>query len=467
MPAGPVVVAIVGGGIAGLAAGYLLADRLPHADIVLLEASKAVGGKLRTAELAGITVDVGAEALLVRRPEGVDLARAVGLGGQLITPLTLTARVFAGGASHWLPARTMMGIPSDLEAIRSAGVLSDAGLESVAEEPGKPPLAPLAADRSVGSVVRERLGAEVLDRLVEPLLGGVYAGRADELSLAATMPALFARLHADGGSLVEAARAVTDIGATASSVSPAFTSLAGGLGSLASAVAASGRFAVRTGVTVREIRRTPSGFALGCGPVPAAEQLLADAVVIATPAAKTSALLAHIAPAAGTELAAVRSASMAIVSLAFRGVNTPSGSGVLVADREGFAVKALTLSSQKWPGAPAGTTLLRASVGRIGETRDLQRDDVDLAGLVRRELRRLIGLDATPIDWIVTRWGGALPQYGVGHVERVVRIRAAVARIPALAVCGATYDGVGVPACIGSAQRAVDRIVDGLNGQGQ
>ena len=461
------VVVVVGGGIAGLAAGYLLAERLPHADIVLLEASGTVGGKLRTGELAGIPVDVGAEALLARRPEGVDLVRAVGLGGQLIHPLTTTARVFAGGASHRLPARTLMGIPSDLNATRSAGVLSAAALESVAEEPRQLPLVPLAHDRSVGSLVRERLGEEVLDRLVEPLLGGVYAGRADGLSLAATMPALFARLHADGGSLVVAARAVTDVGATAASGSPVFTSLANGLGELATAVAASGRFTVRTGVTVREIRRTASGFALDCGPVPATEVLLADAVVLATPAAKTAGLLARLAPAASGELAEVESASMAIVSLAFHGVSPPAGSGLLVGAREGFAVKAITLSSQKWPGTPTGTTLLRASVGRIGETRDLQRDDAELTDLVRCELRELIGLDATPIDRLVTRWGGALPQYAVGHVERVVRIRAAVARVPALAVCGATYDGVGIPACIASAHRAVDRVVDGLSRQGE
>jgi oxygen-dependent protoporphyrinogen oxidase len=309
------------------------------------------------------------------------------------------------------------------------------------------------------------MGAEVVERLVEPLLGGVYAGRADALSVRATMPALAARLRT-GGSLTAAAQAVTDTGARAGSES-VFTSLRGGLGRLPRVLAASGRFAVRTGVTVREIRRTASGFALECGAVPAPELVEADAVVVAVPAGKAGRLLRGPAPVAATELSGIETASMAIVSFAFAGVALPPGSGLLVAPDERLATKAITLTSQKWPIETDGLTLLRASVGRVGETAALQLPDAELVALVRRELRPLVGVDAEPRDVLVTHWGGGLPQYAVGHVERIARVRAALAAVPGLAACGAAFDGVGIPACIGSARAAVDQVVASLAGQGQ
>jgi oxygen-dependent protoporphyrinogen oxidase len=201
--------------------------------------------------------------------------------------------------------------------------------------------------------------------------------------------------------------------------------------------------------------------------VPEPELIEADAVIVATPAAKTALLLRDVAPAASAQLRAVDSASMAITTFAFRDVRLPEGSGLLVGATEGFGVKAVTLSSQKWPLVTDGLTLLRASVGRAGENHLLQRDDDDLIALVRHELQALIGVDAEPVDALVTRWGGGLPQYGLGHVERVARVRAAVAAVPGLAVCGAAYDGVGIPACIASAHMAADQVVASLQVGGQ
>lgn len=446
-------VVVVGGGISGLSAAWRIAE---YAEVMVLEAADAVGGKLRTASVAGIPVDVGAEAMLARRPEGVELAKAAGLGDALIEPLTTSAAVYAGGARHPLPARTMLGVPGDVAALRRTGVLSDAAVSIVDSEQSRPPLRPLLDDVAVGPLVRNRLGAEVVDRLVEPLLGGVYAGRADQLSLRATMPALADHLR-EGGSLVRAAAAVsTDAAVTGG---PVFASLAGGLGRLPIALAASGRFAVRTGVTVRAVSRTASGFALECGPVPRPELVETDAVVVATPPSKAARLLRDVAPAAGAELSTVDTASVAIVTFAYEDVAPAAGSGLLVGAREGYRVKAVTLSSQKWPISRDGLTVLRASIGRVGETADLQRDDADLIAMVRHELPALIGVDAVPVDALVTRWGGGLPQYAVGHLEIVARIRAAVAAVPGLAVCGATYDGVGIPACIASARRAAERVL--------
>lgn len=456
--------AVVGGGISGLAAAWFAAA--DGFDVTVLEAAPRVGGKLYVRDVGGIPVDVGAEAMLALRPEGVALLHEMGLDEDRIAPLTTSAQIRAGGRSHPLPARTMMGIPGDLAAARESGALSDAALDTLAAEPSRPPLAPLTEDVAVGSLVRPRLGDEVADRLVEPLLGGVYAGRIDELSLRATMPALAARL-AGGGSLVQAAAAVTRGRARAPSTGAVFTTLRGGLGRLPDALTGAGRFAIRTSITVRSIRRTPNGFALDCGAVPVTELVEADAVIIAAPAAKAARLLRAVAAAAAGELAVVHSASMAIVSFAFDGVTPPAGSGLLVAAGERLATKAVTLTSQKWPVDSGGRTLLRASVGRFGEPQALQLDDADLIRLVRRDLRLLTGIDAEPVDALVTRWGGGLPQYTVGHVERVARVRASIESVPGLAVCGAAFDGVGVPACIGSARAAADRVVASLAARGQ
>jgi oxygen-dependent protoporphyrinogen oxidase len=360
----------------------------------------------------------------------------------------------------------MFGIPADLETVRASGVLSATGLATLAAEPTLDPLPPLTEDVSVGALVRSRLGDEVADRLVEPLLGGVYAGRADALSLRATMGRLAQQLE-HGGSLLEAAGAVTDVGTRAPSAGSIFTSLRGGLGRLPIALAGSGRFEVRTGVTVRAISRTAEGFALDCGAVPVAERIEADAVIVAAPAAKASRLLRDIAPTAAGELGGIESASMAIVTLAFADVTPPPGSGLLIGSGERLATKAVTLSSQKWPLDTDGATLLRASVGRIGEPLALRFDDADLVALVNRELRALLGITAEPVDARVTRWGGGLPQYAVGHLERIARVRAAVGEVPGLGVCGAAFDGVGIPACIASARAAVDRVAAGFVARGQ
>ena len=457
-------VAIIGGGISGLSAAWFVAAGLPDAEVIVLEASPEVGGKLRCGEVAGISIDVGAEAMLTARPEGVELLAAVGLEGERIAPLTTSASVFAGGIRHPMPARTMMGIPGSVDAARESGLFTAAALSTIAEEPSRPPLAPLQDDVAVGALVRDRLGDEVVERLVEPLLGGVYAGRADALSLQATVPSLAAALTG-GGSLVEASAAVADRGTRATG--SVFTSLADGLGSLPHALVERGRFEVRCNATVRALRQSTTGFVLETGPVPEPEFVEADAVVVAVPAAKAARLLADISSAAARELADIDSASVAIVTFAFRDTALPPGSGLLVGAGERLAVKGVTISSQKWPMATDGLTVLRASVGRAGDNVALQRDDGELIALALQELRPLLGITTSPVDALVTRWGGGLPQYAVGHVERIARVRAAVADVPALAVCGAAFDGVGIPACIAAARAAADRVLAELARRGQ
>jgi protoporphyrinogen/coproporphyrinogen III oxidase len=452
-------VAIVGGGVAGLAAAFFLRDS--PARVTVLEGSPRLGGKLAVSEIAGVAVDEGAEALLVTRPEGTGLIAELGLG--LVPAGTTSAAIWTRGAMRSLPRRHFMGVPSDMAELARSGVLSDEGLRR-AEEDLELPATPRDGDVPVAGYVAGRLGPEVVDRLVDPLLGGVYAGLSAELSFDATLSALSAasRKHASlaaaAGSLLPAP---APAGASPSSPRPVFSTLAAGLGSLPEALAKASGATVRTGVMVRELARTEDGWRLVAGSAAAPEQIDADAVILAVPARPAGRLLAGVSPAAATALGEIPYASMAIVTLAYPkdAFGEQRGSGYLVPAADGHAVKAVTFSTVKWPHLLDEVEIVRCSVGRFGEEALLQRDDGDLAGLAAAELALATGVSGAPVASRVTRWGGGLPQYTVGHLDRVARIKAAVEAVPGLAVCGAAYSGVGIPACIGTARAAVDQVL--------
>ncbi|MFC5634830.1 protoporphyrinogen oxidase [Streptomyces bullii] len=484
-------VVVIGAGIAGLAAAHRLLER--GARVTVMEASDRVGGKLLPGEIAGARVDLGAESLLARRPEAVALAREAGLADRLQPPATATASLWTRGALRPMPKGHVMGVPGTASAL--AGVLSDEGLARI-ERDADLPRTEVGDDVAVGEYVAARLGHEVVDRLVEPLLGGVYAGDAYRLSMRSAVPQLFqaARTHT---SLTEAVREIQSRAATAQQTGPVFMGIQGGVGTLPLAVAESVRARggeILTGTPVTDLRRAaPPGRQGSDGPAaggtgaasgepghaasqPAAgpthalwrvvaggRLLAADAVIVSVPAPAAAALLRAEAPAAAAELAAVEYASMALVTLAYRRAETrlPAGSGFLVPPVDGRTIKASTFASQKWGwigDENPGLVVVRTSVGRYGETEILGRDDAELVEVSRQDLKAATGLDATPVEARVTRWDGGLPQYPVGHHARVARVREHVAELPGLAVCGAVYDGVGVPACIASAYAAVDQI---------
>ncbi len=462
-------VVVVGGGIAGLAAAAAVRRTAPAAHVLVLEGSPSIGGKLRLATVAGVTVDVGAESMLNRRPEGVALARAAGLGDRLVHPATISANLWSRGQMHPMP-RTLMGVPTDARALAESGVISKPGLARVTLDAVLPATRLGDQDVSVGWLIEERFGREVVDRLVEPLLGGVYAGHARELSARAAVPQVVALLDRDK-SMLRAAAAATSQASGGSDV-PVFAGLVGGLGQLPDALVAAAGFEVRTGATVRDLARAADGgWHLVVGPTADAEIVHADAVVLATPARPTGRLLADVVPDASLELARIEYASMAIVTLAFRRRDFPgtTGSGFLVPPVDKRRVKAATYSFAKWEwvreaGEVAGAgddalLLMRCSIGRHREEEVLQVPDEELVTVAREDLCDAIGVCAPPADWHVQRWGGGLPQYAVGHPERVRRVRASVAQVPGLAVCGAAYDGLGIPACIASAERAVEQVL--------
>jgi len=464
-------VAVVGAGIAGLAAAHRLTGQ--GAEVVVVEQASRAGGKLRTGELAGGPVEAGAEAFLVRGPAGepsaaVELARSVGLGDGLVHPAVERAAVAVGGRLRPLPGATLFGVPSDLSTLDGVAE-ADAALD---RDGGRPLLAP-GEDQAVGALVRRRLGDQVVDRLVDPLLGGVYAGRADDLSLAVTIPALAAACR----------RATTLTGAVSQALAsrpsaggPVFATIEGGISRLVDALAAAlraGGADLRFGAPVRNLRRTGTGWRLVAGSTRDAEAIDADAVVLALPARPAGRLLSTVDARVATALGALDYASVALVGLAFPALELPALSGFLVPATEGYATKAVTFVTRKWDHLrrPDGVVVVRASLGRYREEHVLQRDDGDLVALVRGELAALLGGEPgggalsggalpAPVDAAVWRWGGALPQYAPGHLDRVWAIRAALP--PTLALAGAALDGVGIPACVHSAQAAADAILAGL-----
>jgi oxygen-dependent protoporphyrinogen oxidase len=458
-------VVVIGGGIAGLAAAHALG----HADdvrVTVLEAAPVVGGKLSVSDLAGLPVDEGAEQLLVRPADGLDLIRAVGLADDVVHPAAAGASVWTRGRLRPLPRGTVLGVPADPVAVARSGVLSPRGLTRAALD-AVLPRTPVGDDVSVGAYVRARAGDELVDRLVDPLLGGVYAGQADQLSLAATVPQLDAHIRRHR-TLLGAARAARAVGVAADG--PVFATIRGGLGRLPAAVVASMPVTVRTGATVRGLAQTAKGYRVIVGDTRAPEELEVDAVIVAVPARRAARLLSGVAPAAAGVVGVLDYASVAIVTLAYRRADVPAlrGTGFLVPAAERRVSKAVTYASAKWVHLnDADVVVFRGSVGRYGDAQVLQRDDADLVSAVAADIAAATGLTAAPVASRVSRWGGGLPQYAPGHLNRVRQARSA---LPArLVVCGAAYDGVGIPACVRSGREAATTLLGVLrqsNGDG-
>ncbi|QXG76543.1 protoporphyrinogen oxidase [Modestobacter sp. L9-4] len=446
---------VVGAGLTGLTAAFEWRRSHPDGEVVVLEAGDRIGGKLDRVDLAGLAYDTGPEAMLARVPEAVQLVEQLGLAHELVAPATTQASIVLPDGRHPLPAGTLQGVPTTADGL--AGVLTPAGIDRVRAEVDLLPLH-LDGDVSVGGLLRERLGDEVVDRLVEPLLGGVYAGRPDDLSLAATMPALAAQLPT-ATTVLGAAIAARDAGARSRGDvdGPVFVTVRGGIGSLPAALVQASGADVRLRTRVTALRRTAVGFELD---VADGGTLTAYAVLLATPAGPTADLLADLVPDAVEPLRGIPYASMAVVAMAFPGQPVAAGSGLLVPPVTGRLVKGVTVSSSKWPHLSGdGLLRVRSSVGRFGDDAALRRTDDDLTAAVVADVADLLDLERPePVQTRLVRWVDGLPQYLVGHPQRVAAIRSAVAAVPGLAVAGAAYGGVGVPSCIRDARAAVQAL---------
>lgn len=463
----PPRVAVIGAGLTGLATAWHLRD---EAEVTVFDAADRVGGQILTAELAGAPIDVGADAFLARQPEAEALVRSVGFGDdELVAPATGRVQLWVAGRLRPLPEATVLGVPTSMRALVSSGVLGPAGLARAALEPGVP-RRQVVGDRSVADLVGERFGREVVQNLVEPLLGGVYAGDTERLSASATMPPVWAAAR-DHRSLTTGLRAHR--ARAAGDPRPVFLTLRDGLGALTTRLHDQLGDRVRTSTRVNglvpvgarwEVTTASVTRATGTGAVDAPQRVVYDAVVLTVPAAVAAGLLRAVDPEVSRDLAGIRTASVGVIALAYDPADArsvPEGSGVLVPRSEGRLIKAVTISSRKWPHHRdrAGSFRLRASVGRVDDATALDLDDATLAERVDAEVRWALHLRRPARERVVVRWPEALPQYDVGHLARVDRIRYGLAdRRPGLQVGGASLDGVGLAARARDAGRLAHEV---------
>jgi oxygen-dependent protoporphyrinogen oxidase len=503
VPAGPVV-AVVGGGMAGLSAAWELVrshqgGAAPR--VVVLEAGNRPGGKVRSAEFCGRTVDVAADAFLARRPEATNLCEELGLTSALVAPAASGASLWVGGRLRMMPDGVNLGVPTRAWPLIRSGILSPSGLlraavDLIAPHHGDPRA---TADRSVGDIVGDRLGHEVVERLVDPLVGGINAGGVTDLSAEATFPPLLAA-DRQSGSLVRALRRPPSPGQTPQVPAPApgalptpvFWSLDSGTARLPAELAAAlttRGVVVHTGVAVESLTRLPDN---GTGPTwrlalagdagsvggstgssDNVRALDVDGVVLAVPAGQASGLLADHAPLASSLLGDIAYASVAVVTLSLptgSARRALAGTGFLVPrtstiDGRPALITGCTYLARKWPGlARPDDELLRLSVGRLGDSRPDTLDDDELTAAAVAELSTVLDVAGPPRESMVTRWDGAFPQYTVGHLSRTSTIEQAVAALPGVAVAGAAYRGVGIPAVVGNGRAAARSVVRCLDG---
>ena len=448
-------VAVIGGGIAGLAAAHALVTKR-GCEVVLCEASDRLGGKIVTSPFAGRMLDEGPDAFLARVPAAVDLARAVGLADELTSPAAGNAFLASGKALVPIPKGTVLGVPTDFTELRRSGAVSTAGTLRAALDlvlPGRP----LRGDRSVGDLVRTRMGSEVHERLVDPMIGGINAGRTEELSLTVAAAQIEAAARSDR-SLVRGLR--KQLAANPPDPSrPVFHAPIGGMAALVDALEKELRSAgvdVRLEAPARQLRRTSSGWEVeGVGDV--------DGVVVATPASAAARLLETVATDAAVMLRGIEYASVVLVALAYPRAavrHALNGSGFLVPRTERRLLTACSFASTKWAHLSGkDDVILRASAGRFGDGRAMEMDDDTIVALLHGELAELLGITEAPAAWRVSRWPSGFPQYRPAHLDRMARAtRSLEEGAPGLAIAGAAVRGVGIPTCIASGQAAAAAV---------
>ncbi len=463
---------MVGGGITGLTAGYRLAVDHPEIDVTVLEAADRAGGHLRTGPLDdplldGLPVDAGADAFLVRVPWARDLCEELGLGDELVSPSARRASLWLDGALWPIPSPNVLGVPLDPGAI-APGLVEPADLERLAGD-GLPDLPPGAApplgttgDMSVGAVVRACVGDRVFERLVDPLLGGINAGRADDLSCTVMAPQLLAAARSSDGLLAGLRRSM----AAADPTAPVFNSPAAGMERLVEALASALGSRLHTGSPVTGLSRG-DGTA-GWTVATESDTHHADAVVLAVPAHVAATLVAPLSDAAGDLLAGWRHASVALATFVFdrADLEVPADqSGVLVGrgpDRETSPLMtACSFAGSKWAHLDhPERTVLRVSCGRIDDGRPAGLTDDDLIAALRADLATTLGVEAPPTTVRLGRFPDSLVQFPVGHVDRISELDGLLAdATPGLLMAGTVRTGVGIPACIRSGTEAAELAV--------
>lgn len=458
----PPRVAVIGGGISGLAAAHHLVESEREMDLVLLEAGSRLGGKLHTLDLAGLHVEGGADSFVVRKPWAVDLCRRLGLEDRVIIPA-------AGGASVWtdrglvpFPERSAFGFPGSVrELVRWPGLSSRGRARALADLVLPPRRS--RADESLASLARRRLGPDAARILVEPILAGLHAGDPERLSVLATFPEV-AAWERDHGSMIRAARrALKKEGEPGRGRKPLFASLWGGLELMVGALAERiGPHRIRLDAPVSSLSAIGTGYRLEeSGDAPAI-----NAVVLATPAFESARLLAVVNAEAAEGLSGIPYASTAVVLLAYpRGTADrlpEEGTGFVVPAGDRM-ITACTWYSRKWPNEAFGDrAMVRCFVGRAGAEEALERSDGELASVADAEVQAATPVGAAPQAWRVVRWDRSMPQYEVGHLDRLGRIEAALAETPGIFLAGSAYRGIGIADCVRQGRESADQVLSYL-----
>jgi protoporphyrinogen/coproporphyrinogen III oxidase len=494
---------VIGGGVSGLAAARVLAGECPAGDrpadeiagaattapaggaggggaaahggtsgasahVIVLEASDQLGGKVRSGRIGGEPVELGPDQFLRRDPSAERLCRRLGLGDDLLPPSALSAAVFSHGTPRQLPAGLVLGVPTDLDALAASGIVGPEAIEYAHEDPERPGRAIDLADvgldgssdtgreRSAGAVLRPRLGDEIVDRLVDPLIGGINAATVDGLSLGTVAPQIARALVGHRDVIVPLTR-VAPRAAVATPVASPFLGLAGGLARIVTKLGAELRNLgcdLRLGCPALALTSTGSGYLVDTP----GGQISADGVVIAVPGPVATRLLEQVAPQAASALSTIAYSSVAVVTYVFEpgAVASLEGwSGVLVPRVEGALMTAVTFLTKKWPWMEhSGRPLVRVSAGRHLDDRIAALGDAELARELASDLERFTGIDATRATANVHRWTQAFPQYAPGYAARITTARRALAEAPTLQLAGATLGGIGIPACITSGEHA-------------
>jgi oxygen-dependent protoporphyrinogen oxidase len=461
-------VVIVGGGISGLAAAERLLHVDPRVRVTLLEADQRLGGIIGTERVDGFVLERGPDVFVTSKPAARELCARLGIADRLtgFAPGVRGAYVYRRGRLRPLPAGFSGLLPTRVAPLATSGLLSPLGLLRAATEPlRRAPASP--GDESVEAFAVRRVGRELYERLMEPLLTGIYAGDGARLSLDATFPQLRA-LEREHGSLLRGIRAQRAAAGGKAPAHPPFMAPRAGMQELIDALERnlrdSGRVDLRLGTAVAALAPAPGEGAV----VTLADgtPLRCDAVIVATPAPAAAALLAPLDAELARDLAAIELGSAATVTLAFRATDVArplDATGYVVPRIERRPVLACTWTSSKFAGrAPAGTALFRLFLGGARHPEQVELDDDALVALARTELRETLGVAAEPTLVRVVRWRRAMPQYHVGHAARVERIEARVAAVPWLALAGNAYRGVGIPDCVRSGQLAADRVAAGV-----
>jgi oxygen-dependent protoporphyrinogen oxidase len=451
-------VLVVGGGVSGLAAARRL-ERAGTVEVVLLEAERRYGGKVMTVRLAGQTIDVGAEAMVTRVPGLLELIDELGLSDRVVSPRLERAMIWTDRLRP-LPSGLLNGLPSGPGELLKSGILSPtgfarAGLDFVLPAHG------LERDESIGGLVRARLGDQFLERLIDPLLGGIHAGDTDDLSVRSNAPMLAMAMQRGGGLI----RGLRKLGAGVPPPSgPIFASFDGGLEVIVDALRGElDGVESRTAAPVVSVHREADRSLTAT--LEDGSQLTADRVILAVPAYNAAEIVEHDAPALAMELRSINYASVATIALAFEpaiAASLPQASGFLVQRGTGHTITACTLSGAKWATPADGPFLLKCSAGYSRNEAALALHEDELVEAVRTDLAQALGLRAEPLEASVFRFPRALPQYAVGHGDRIAAIDGQLSAIEGLSLCGAAYHGAGVGACLADGAAAADRALAAL-----